>query len=279
MPPRYAYWTILIDNQPTAFRAREQTELLPTLNQLKRRNADVVMRYFARGRLWDSPEQAQWAAKHVERERRGKDWRPGGAHKDPRAQFKEAERARRQEKRKRHHEAKARVAGAPTSAPPARPRAREGERGPARARRPFGPPRDRSASGGAQKPGFRKPWQNKARQDRHGNRHDDRGDRSAAGKPDRRPNDRKPGQRKPWQDRSRDARGGGRKPWDRDRRPASERPPGIPPASPATERKRPNVPAERRESFAPPRRDVEVKPERPAPPEQIVIKPEPPERG
>ena len=34
MPPRYAYWTILIDDKPTAFRAREQEELLPTLNQL-----------------------------------------------------------------------------------------------------------------------------------------------------------------------------------------------------------------------------------------------------
>ena len=63
MPPRYAYWTILIDGKATAFRAREREELLPTFNQLARKNADIVMRYFARGRLWDNPEQAQWASR------------------------------------------------------------------------------------------------------------------------------------------------------------------------------------------------------------------------
>ena len=31
MPPRYAYWTILIDNKTTAFRARDREELVPTL--------------------------------------------------------------------------------------------------------------------------------------------------------------------------------------------------------------------------------------------------------
>ena len=44
MSPRYAYWTILIDQKPTAFRARDQSELVPTFQQLKRTNADVVMR-------------------------------------------------------------------------------------------------------------------------------------------------------------------------------------------------------------------------------------------
>src|SRR5262245_8754973 len=91
MPPRYAYWTILIDGQATAFRARERDELLPTFNQLARKNKDIVMRYFARGRLWDSPEQAQWASQNRKplqpAERRGRDWRPGGQHQDPRARF------------------------------------------------------------------------------------------------------------------------------------------------------------------------------------------------
>ena len=90
MPPRFAYWTILIDNKPTAFRAREREELLPTLNQLKRKNADVVMKWFARGRLWESPE-AERAAQRAPRpplEKRGHDWRPGGSHQDPRARFK-----------------------------------------------------------------------------------------------------------------------------------------------------------------------------------------------
>jgi hypothetical protein len=90
MPPRYAYWTILIDGKATAFRAREREELLPTFNQLARKNADIVMRYFARGRLWDNPEQAQWANRNREvprSEPRDRDWRPGGEHKDPRARF------------------------------------------------------------------------------------------------------------------------------------------------------------------------------------------------
>ncbi len=89
MPPRYAYWTILIDGKATAFRARERDELLPTFNQLARKNGDIAMRYFARGRLWDNPEQAQWAATHPPEPRlkRDRDWRPGGQHKDPRARF------------------------------------------------------------------------------------------------------------------------------------------------------------------------------------------------
>jgi hypothetical protein len=89
MPPRYAYWTILIDKKPTAFRAREQAELLPTFNQLRRTNPDIVMKWFARGRLWDNPEQARWEQQHPARraETRDRGWRPGGAHKDPRARF------------------------------------------------------------------------------------------------------------------------------------------------------------------------------------------------
>ncbi|MEQ1728677.1 MAG: hypothetical protein ABL982_09870, partial [Vicinamibacterales bacterium] len=89
MPPRYAYWTILIDGKATAFRAKEQEELLPTLNQLKRKNEDVALRYFSKGKLWDSPEQAQWAGRNASGlgERRDQDWRPGGTHQDPRARF------------------------------------------------------------------------------------------------------------------------------------------------------------------------------------------------
>src|SRR5437870_689904 len=89
MPPRYAYWTILIDSKPTAFRAREKDELLPTFHQLRRTNKDVVMKWFARGRLWETPEEASAAQrKKVVPERRGQEWRPGGAHKDPRDRFK-----------------------------------------------------------------------------------------------------------------------------------------------------------------------------------------------
>ena len=89
MPPRYAYWTILIDQQPTAFRAREQEELLPTLAQLRRTNTDVSLKWFARGRLWDSPEQEREGQRTpAPVERRTREWRPGGQHEDPRARFR-----------------------------------------------------------------------------------------------------------------------------------------------------------------------------------------------
>jgi len=90
MPPRFAYWTILIDDTPTAFRAREAEELLPTFNQLKRTNSNVVMKWFSGGQLWSSPEAAREARRRppVPAEKRGAQWRPGGAHADPRDRFK-----------------------------------------------------------------------------------------------------------------------------------------------------------------------------------------------
>ena len=92
MPPRYTYWTILIGGQPTAFRAATRDELLPTLKQLQSTQPDAVMMWFARGKVWPSEEAAAMALR-MEREgprrdRRGADWRPGGAHKDPRDRFK-----------------------------------------------------------------------------------------------------------------------------------------------------------------------------------------------
>jgi hypothetical protein len=102
MPPRYAYWTILIDQKPTAFRARDREELLPTFNQLRRTSSDVVMKWFARGRVWESPEaeRAAQRAPRPKRELRGREWRPGGLHRDPRDRFqKKARGGRRKPKR------------------------------------------------------------------------------------------------------------------------------------------------------------------------------------
>ncbi|HSC28099.1 MAG TPA: hypothetical protein VLD67_12540 [Vicinamibacterales bacterium] len=89
MPPRFAYWTIILEGKPTAFRARTRDELLPTFTQLKTRHPDVVMKWFARGRLWDSPEDERELTRRgrAGSERRGPDWRPGGAHRDPRERF------------------------------------------------------------------------------------------------------------------------------------------------------------------------------------------------
>jgi hypothetical protein len=100
MPPRYVYWTIIYGNAATSFRAGTREELLPTLKQLQSRHPDAVMKFFARGKLWDSEEEArQWRDERQRRDRppdeqrrpaehRGKDWRPGGKHRDPRDRFK-----------------------------------------------------------------------------------------------------------------------------------------------------------------------------------------------
>src|SRR3954452_981202 len=104
MPPRFAYWTILIDNTPTAFRAHDRNELLPTLTQLKRTNEHVELKWFAQGKLWESPEAQHqaWRGPDAAEPQRNRDWRPGGDHKDPRARFdKEAQRRKKREARAR----------------------------------------------------------------------------------------------------------------------------------------------------------------------------------
>ena len=167
MPPRYAYWTILIDDKPTAFRARVQAELLPTLQQLKRTNPNALMKWFARGKLWDTPEQAQWAGKHLPKqaEHRGRDWRPGGDHRDHRDR-----RARFQKRPDRP------AKDARPSAPPKFETGPSSQRPPERHRRPDNRPRwggkptgGRPSAGkptGAKPIGmkFRKPWRKDERQ-------------------------------------------------------------------------------------------------------------------
>src|SRR5919198_3529034 len=145
MPPRFAYWTILIDNAPTAFRARDAQELLPTLNQLKRTNANVVMRWFSGDKLWDSPEAARDARRRPAppREKRSADWRPGGAHKDPRDRFKRKPGPRAAQFRGPGAERKpwhAKPAGKPHGQRPWRPKP-PGHQSPPWRDRPGGPPR------------------------------------------------------------------------------------------------------------------------------------------
>jgi hypothetical protein len=108
MPPRFTYWTIILDGQPTAFRAGERDQLLPTLKQLQSKNPAAVLKWFAHGRLWESPEEvwqvklkAREAAREATEERRSRSWRPGGEHKDPREKFKkETFQARRRRDKK-----------------------------------------------------------------------------------------------------------------------------------------------------------------------------------
>jgi hypothetical protein len=107
MPPRFAYWTIIAGGLPTAFRAAASEELLPTFKRIHEKHPDAEMKYFARGRLWASPEEAREAAEAARRRRatpRGRDWRPGGEHRDPRQRFKDATKARNQKRRRQRFE-------------------------------------------------------------------------------------------------------------------------------------------------------------------------------
>jgi len=119
MPPRFAYWTILAGGLPTAFRAAEREDLLPTFKRIQEKHPDAEMKWFARGRLWASPDEArEQAARGKPRERRDRNWRPGGDHRDPREEHKAAARARNQAGRRERFERKHRaVARDRTSAP------------------------------------------------------------------------------------------------------------------------------------------------------------------
>lgn len=142
-------WVILIGTVPTSFRAREREDLVPTFKQLQRTQPEVALRWFERGKVWESPDAAQAALKlaaTLAREkrprrdagaepRRGKDWRPGGEHKDPRARF---ELTRDQKRAKFKRNLIADSAEAPKA--PRAPRATSAPRAP-RADAPASPPK------------------------------------------------------------------------------------------------------------------------------------------
>jgi hypothetical protein len=72
MPPRYAYWTILVDEQPTAFRSAMQDELQPTFSRLKAKHPSARMVWFQNGKVWGSRLEAQEAMRmRGERGRKG----------------------------------------------------------------------------------------------------------------------------------------------------------------------------------------------------------------
>jgi hypothetical protein len=122
MPPRYSYWTILAGGLPTAFRAAERADLLPTFNRIREKHPDAEMKWFARGRLWASPEESRADLQRA-RIKRDRAWRPGGDHRDPHAKFTSS---RKRESAQREHQ-------------PRRPSARPHRSG----QRPVGPPRKR----------------------------------------------------------------------------------------------------------------------------------------
>jgi hypothetical protein len=94
MPPRYAYWTIIAGGLPTAFRAAEREELLPTFQRIREKHPDAQMKWFARGKLWESPEAAR--VRHDEgRGRRPFGDRPAGDPRDRRRGSALSDEARR----------------------------------------------------------------------------------------------------------------------------------------------------------------------------------------
>ncbi len=106
---RHAYWVILVGATPTAFRSSTRDVLVPTWRQLQRTQQDVTLRWFERGRLWESPEAARFGlrAKSPDAEKRRADWRPGGDHRDPRARFeltRDQKRARFKDRARRARE-------------------------------------------------------------------------------------------------------------------------------------------------------------------------------
>jgi hypothetical protein len=123
MPPRYAYWTIIAGGLPTAFRMAERDELLPTFRRIQERHPDAEMKYFARGKLWTSPEEARLAmearrAAGTRSDARSggaarRDWRPGGDHRDPRQTFKDTKKARNLDRRRQRFERRERGGQAP----------------------------------------------------------------------------------------------------------------------------------------------------------------------
>jgi hypothetical protein len=138
---RHAYWVILVGATATAFRSSTRDVLVPTWRQLQRTQSDVTLRWFERGRLWESPEAARFGMRaKPETEKRRPDWRPGGDHRDPRARFeltRDQKRARFKNRARRAREEP--PSGGSGSEPP-----RDAPQPPDRSRKPWSsdrPPR------------------------------------------------------------------------------------------------------------------------------------------
>jgi 23S rRNA pseudouridine2605 synthase len=238
MPPRHAYWTIIVDDQPTSFRAHDVEELLPTFNRLREKHPNAQLKWFERGQLWESRDAAReqgfgrgerrWEGPRPSQgdgpaePKRDAKWRPGGEHRDPRQKYKDAKKAKwdryKQRIRSRWEEQ-------------SRPRPDDGEYTP-----PQGDPMRPKLT---ERSGDQRPW----RDDKRGGDTGGRGGwrpREERRRPDRRDewrpreewrsqDERRTGDRrsKPWSGKP----GGpaARKPWS-DRPPASGKPRGDKPA-------------------------------------------------
>lgn len=78
MPPRYVYWTIIVDGQPTAFRSGSLEDIMPTFNRLKEKQPTAELKWFQNGQLWASRHDAQDFMRARGERGRSKDPRQGG---------------------------------------------------------------------------------------------------------------------------------------------------------------------------------------------------------
>ncbi len=169
MPPRFVYWTIIAGGLPTAFRAAEREELLPTFKRIQQKHPDAVMKYFARGQLWESADEAKQEAdarraRAPRGDMRGRDWRPGGEHRDPRQKFKDAKKKRNLDWRKERFERRQAGGEPPREKPHGDPLRRPAGRRPADSRKFNGPPREQRKFDGPpreRKPAGERPWRPK----------------------------------------------------------------------------------------------------------------------
>jgi len=256
MPPRFVYWTIIAGGLPTAFRAAEREELLPTFKRIQEKHPDAVMKYFARGRLWESAEEAKQEAdaRRARAQRadpRGRDWRPGGEHRDPRQKFKDAKKKRNLDWRKERFDRRQAGAEPPREKPHGDPLRRPAGRPPGQTRKFDGPPREQRKFDGPpreRKPAGERPWRPKGppRDRKFEERPRERkfGGPPRDGKPGGPPRDRKPGGARPWNAGGppRDRKQDGERPW-RPKGPPSDRKPGGPrrefkPGGPPRDRRR-----------------------------------------
>ena len=252
MPPRYAYWTIIAGGLPTAFRAGDREDLMPTFRRIQEKHPDAELKYFARGKLWASPADARMTREEEERPKappRGRDWRPGGEHRDPRQPFKDAKKARNQDRRQQRWDRKTRDRDRdrdretpPHGDPlrrPAAPRREFDRRGPKPwAGKPGGQSERRPGGQSERRPAERRPWS-------------DRNRRPAESRESREP--REPRERRPNDQRARGSF------TNRDRKPSDRRPPRSKPHGD-------KFPARPPRPFAPKSERRQEAPQRPEPP-------------
>ena len=139
------------------------------------------MKWFERGRLWRSPDEAREGRDERDSSRsrgdgdeaaRGRDWRPGGAHRDPRQKFIDAKKARNTDRRKERFERRQR-AGTDNRGPEQEPRPQR--------REPAQEWRNRPPQGNAAKP----PRFSPSSSSKSGGQRPHSGGRDSRGGPDR----------------------------------------------------------------------------------------------